>query len=80
MFARPFLLVLLAALPVWWWLRSRRRQPSVPYSDVTQVTQIGSRRRWLAELPVGLRSLALVGAPFARPRGVDHRGRRSASR
>ncbi|MDH3289786.1 MAG: VWA domain-containing protein [Gemmatimonadota bacterium] len=59
MFARPLLLLLLAAIPVWWWLRSRRRQPSVPYSDVTQVTQIGSRRRWLAELPVGLRSLAL---------------------
>lgn len=73
MFARPFLLLLLAGLPLWWWLRSRRRRPNVTYSDVTQVTQIGSRRRWLAELPVGLRSLA-VGAwivAAAGPRAGD---------
>jgi Ca-activated chloride channel family protein len=59
MFARPVLLVLLLAIPLWWWYRRRRASPGAAYSDAGQFRKAASRRRWLAELPVGLRSLAL---------------------
>jgi Ca-activated chloride channel family protein len=58
MFARPAVLVLLLLLPLWWWWRARRLRPAVQFSDVT-AARSGKRRRWLAELPLGLRSLAL---------------------
>jgi Ca-activated chloride channel family protein len=58
MFARPLLLLLLLLLPAWWWWRARRRRPAVAFSDVTSARS-GMRRRWLAELPLALRSLAL---------------------
>jgi len=59
MFARPLLLVLLLAIPAWWWLRRRRRAPVVSYSDAGQFAGPSARRRWLVEVPVGLRSVAL---------------------
>ena len=60
MFARPVLLLLLLAIPIWWWLRYRRRTPTVSYSDARQFVDAASRRRWLAEIPVGLRTLAVA--------------------
>ena len=59
MFARPLLLLLLLALPLWWWWRRRARGPSARYSDVGPLAPVARTRRWLAGLPVGLRSLAL---------------------
>ncbi len=58
MFARPFLLLLLLALPVWWWLRSRPH-PAARYSDIRQLAPTTGFRRWIAELPAGLRSVTL---------------------
>jgi Ca-activated chloride channel family protein len=59
MFARPVILALLIVIPLWWWLRRRRRTPAVPYSDARHVSGIAQRRRWLAGVPLGLRSVAL---------------------
>lgn len=59
-FARPWLLLLLVALPVWWWWRVRRVRPAAGYSDVGQLRRVGSKRMWLAETPAGLRTLALT--------------------
>ncbi|MGD8727448.1 MAG: VWA domain-containing protein [Gemmatimonadales bacterium] len=59
MFARPLLLLLLCVIPLWWWLRARQRRPTVSYSDARQFAGAASRRRWLAEVPVGLRTLAI---------------------
>ncbi|MGH7531572.1 MAG: VWA domain-containing protein, partial [Gemmatimonadales bacterium] len=59
-FARPLLLVLLAAVPLWWWWRARRlvRLPGAPLSDVRPAAG-PVERRWIARLPVALRSLCL---------------------
>jgi Ca-activated chloride channel family protein len=57
-FARPWLLLLLLALPIWWWLRRRHDVPGARYSDVT-LPAMASRRRWWVKLPPILRTLAL---------------------
>jgi Ca-activated chloride channel family protein len=61
-FARPVLLLLLAALPLWWWVRARRLRatPGTPMSDVRPAL-VANGRRWVARLPVTLRS-ACFGA------------------
>ncbi len=59
MFARPLLLALLLALPVWWWWRRRAGRPTARFSDVGPLAPVARTRRWLAGLPVGLRSVAL---------------------
>jgi Ca-activated chloride channel family protein len=64
-FARPLLLLLLAGLPLWWWLRSRAGRPAANYSDVRQLARVGGNRKWVAELPRTLRSLTLVCWIFA---------------
>jgi Ca-activated chloride channel family protein len=59
-FARPLLLVALAALPLWWWLRARRLAglPGTRVSDV-RPTAGAAERLWIARLPVTLRSVCL---------------------
>jgi Ca-activated chloride channel family protein len=59
-FARPVLLLLLAALPLWWWLRARRLRatPGTPMSDV-RAAVVSNGRAWVARLPVSLRSVCL---------------------
>ena len=59
MFARPLILILLLAIPVWWWLRRRARRPAAEYSDLGQLAGIIRTRRWVGEVPAGLRSVAL---------------------
>jgi Ca-activated chloride channel family protein len=67
--ARPWLLLLLLALPIWWWLWRRRDVPAARYSDVT-IPATASRRRWWVKLPAVLRALALgaLGLAAAGPR------------
>jgi len=60
-FSRPWMLLLLLALPAWWWLRTRRlgRLSGTPLSDARPAAAI-VHRRWLARVPVALRSLCLA--------------------
>jgi Ca-activated chloride channel family protein len=57
-------LLLLLALPIWWWLRNRGTIPAARYSDVSLPAQ-ASRRRWWVKLPPILRGLALAGFTLA---------------
>jgi len=59
MFARPVILLLLLALPLWWWRRRRVRRPAAEYSDLQQLAAVTRGRRWVGEIPAGLRSVAL---------------------
>lgn len=59
MFARPAVLLLLLFLPWWWWRRRRVRQPAAEYSEVAPVEPLSAQRRWVAEVPAGLRSVAI---------------------
>jgi Ca-activated chloride channel family protein len=63
-FARPWVLLLLLALPIWWWLRHRGTIPAARYSDVSLPAQ-ASRRRWWVKLPPILRGLAVAGFTLA---------------
>lgn len=60
-FSRPFVLLLLVALPLWWWWRRRRlaRLAGAPMSDVRPAMG-PAERLWIARLPVSLRSLCLA--------------------
>jgi Ca-activated chloride channel homolog len=59
-FARPWLLLLVTALPLWWVWRARRlrRTPGLPFSDVA-LLQPASVRQWLGRAPLALRSACL---------------------
>jgi Ca-activated chloride channel family protein len=59
MFARPLLLLLLALLPLWWWLRLRGRRRGAAFSDVGPLAPLAHGRRWVAEVPPVLRTVAL---------------------
>jgi Ca-activated chloride channel family protein len=59
MFARPLILLLLLAVPLWWWRRRRARRPAAEYSDLRQLATVKRGRRWIGEIPAGLRSVAL---------------------
>lgn len=56
-FGRPLVLLALLALPLWWWWRTLRlaRQGGTRMSDTTPAAA-GAGRRWMARLPVILRS------------------------
>jgi Ca-activated chloride channel homolog len=60
-FARLWVLLLLLALPLWWWFRARRlgRLSGTLLSDARPAAAI-VQRLWLARVPVTLRSLCLV--------------------
>src|ERR1044071_4627693 len=62
--ARPWLLLLLLALPLWWGIRRRGDVAGARYSDVT-LPATASRRRWWVKLPPILRGLALGALTLA---------------
>jgi Ca-activated chloride channel family protein len=70
-FARPWLFLLLLALPWWWWRRRKREVDAAPVSDAAPYGATASRR-WRLLVPPALRALgwvALVAAaagPFRR--------------
>ncbi len=57
-FARPWVLLLLVALPWWLWQR-RRRSRGVTYSSVANLAATG-RPEWWIHLPPALRALAIA--------------------
>ncbi len=63
-FARPWLLLLLLAVPGWLWLRRRWRSGAVRIADGGVALEVG-RGEWLAHLPVGLRAVALAALALA---------------
>ncbi|GBD33283.1 MAG: aerotolerance protein BatA [Gemmatimonadales bacterium] len=65
MFARPELLLLLAALPLMWRRRFKKPANAVAFSDLSGMVPVSRGRRLLAELPAGLRSLAVAGLVLA---------------
>jgi len=60
-FARPLVLALLIAVPLWWWVRARRlaRLSGTMIGDVRPAVGAGERL-WIARLPVTLRSACLI--------------------
>jgi len=58
--ARPVVLLLLLAIPLIWLWRKRRKRVVAQYSDVAPLTDPSARRRWIALVPPGLRSLTLA--------------------
>jgi Ca-activated chloride channel family protein len=62
--ARPWLLLLLLALPAWWWIWRHRESAGARYSDVT-LPATASRRRWWVMLPPALRGVALAAFALA---------------
>jgi Ca-activated chloride channel family protein len=62
--ARPWLLLLLLALPAWWWIWRHRESAGARYSDVT-LAATASRRRWWVMLPPILRGIALAAFALA---------------
>src|SRR4051794_19992379 len=62
--ARPWLLLLLLALPAWWWIWRHRESAGARYSDVT-LAATASRRRWWVMLPPVLRGIALAAFALA---------------
>ena len=57
--ARPWLLLLLLALPWWVWRRRKRGPSGAAYSDVSLVAPAAGRS-WILAVPPGLRLLALA--------------------
>ncbi|MEO5826893.1 MAG: VWA domain-containing protein, partial [Gemmatimonadales bacterium] len=57
---RPWILLVLLAIPLWWWWRHRRMTPTVmTVSDATPF-MAAARGRWRLLVPPALRGLALA--------------------
>ena len=63
-FARPWLLLLLLALPLWYWRRRRQDVPAARFSDVTLPATVSANRWWVV-LPPALRAAALAALVLA---------------
>jgi Ca-activated chloride channel family protein len=63
-FARPWLLALLALIPLWRWLRRRRRSAPVRIAD-GEVAREAAKGVWVAHLPEAFRALALAALVIA---------------
>jgi len=63
-FARPWLLLLLALIPLWIWLRRKRRPTAVRIAD-GEVAREAAKSVWIAHLPEACRALALAALALA---------------
>ncbi|HWB42992.1 MAG TPA: BatA domain-containing protein, partial [Gemmatimonadales bacterium] len=63
-FARPILLLLLLAIPLWAWRRRRQDVPAARFSDVTLPAAVSANRWWVV-LPPLFRALALAALVIA---------------
>jgi len=63
-FARPLLLLLLALVPLWFWLRRRRPRSAVRVADGS-VPRRAARARWIVRAPPALRGLACTALLLA---------------
>ncbi|MEO7216935.1 MAG: VWA domain-containing protein [Gemmatimonadaceae bacterium] len=73
-FVSPMALLLLVALPLWWFMRYRRRVPAITFSRTSTLAR-GPRVGSSVERTLFfLRNLVLIGliVALARPRGVGH--------
>ena len=76
-FAYPWILyflILVPALPVWYWIKGKQRQPSITYSSLKVFKEIpASWREKFRHLPVILRTLALflLIVALARPQSYN---------
>ena len=76
-FAYPWILyflILVPALPVWYWMKGKQRQPSITYSSLKVFKEIpASWREKFRHLPVILRTLALflLIVALARPQSYN---------
>ena len=57
---RPWVLLFLLLVPIWWWRRYARRSRAAGYSDTSALGAVAGARRWVGETPALLRTLALV--------------------
>ncbi|MFQ5702993.1 MAG: VWA domain-containing protein [Gemmatimonadales bacterium] len=57
--ARPVVLLLLLALPVWIWWRTKRPKRAARYSDVASLEASQLGHRWVSEIPLALRTIAI---------------------
>jgi len=78
-FARPFLLLLLVLLPLWWVWRRRRSRPVVMTVSDAAPFAAAARGRWRLLVPPALRSLAIASLLVASA-GPYRRGDRSSVR
>ena len=63
-FARPLVLLLLIAIPLWAWRRRRQDVPAARFSDVTLPAAVSANRWWVV-LPPVLRAAALAALVIA---------------
>jgi Ca-activated chloride channel family protein len=73
-FARPYVLVLLVLLPIWWYMRARRRPPAITFPFAEVLARGPKSGMFVPKLLFCLHNLVLIGLIFAlaRPRERGH--------
>jgi Ca-activated chloride channel family protein len=73
-FAQPYALALLILLPMWWYLRARRRPPAITFAQAEVLAKGPKSGMFLPRLLFLLRNLVLIGLilALARPRERGH--------
>jgi Ca-activated chloride channel family protein len=73
-FVTPWALALLLLLPVWWYVRHRRKPPAITFSRTATLARGPRVGSTVERTMFTLRNLVLIGliVALARPRGVGH--------